>query len=60
MSMMLLKRWNAMGPCDFTTWCIQNIPIKIKQALKESCEHNSVIKAVRMAALFSFQSSWLL
>ena len=58
MSIALLERWNAMGPCALITRYSQTTPIKTKYSLTERLERNSVLKAVRAAALFAFQSSW--
>ena len=43
----------VLRACDFTTWYIQNIPIKIKCALKDNSEHNSADEGCQEGSLVS-------
>ena len=49
----------VLRACDFTTWYIQNIPIKIKYALKENSEHNSADEACQEGSLVSLGAAGL-
>lgn len=53
------EKIRCSGPCAFTTRCIQNIPIKIKYALKENCESNSADKHGQEGSLVSFRAAGL-
>ena len=49
----------VLRACDFTTWYIQNIPIKIKCALKDNSEHNSADEGCQEGSLVSLGAAGL-